>query len=88
MNRTHRLPDIDELLDQFSVMASNKDVYGVKWYAWPCAFGSTAGPKQNVVAGQAITLFQVYAFDNEMGDKFKWCNGVWKNWDGVIDGRW
>ena len=56
----------------------------VEWWSFPCAFSSTTGPRGGG-GGQAITKFQVYAFETnhiETGpNAMKWCDGVWKIWD-------
>lgn len=63
----------------------------LKWHSWPHLFPSTAGPRagKGVIAGQAFTEFQVYAFENEYtGEKLKYCHGIWKEWSGAIEDRW
>ncbi len=51
-------------------------------YAWPQVFGSTAGPHRGRIAGQAMTTFQVLAFEAPDGQRVKWCDGLWKPWNG------
>ena len=51
-------------------------------WSWPEIFGNTSGPHGGV-GGQAITTFQVVAFQTNNGpNMIKWCDGVWKKWDG------
>lgn len=50
-------------------------------FAWPQVFGSTSGPHGGI-GGAAMTSFQVVAFEAPDGQAIKWCDGVWKAWDG------
>lgn len=59
----------------------------LEWFSWPEMFASTAGPHGGI-GGQALTTFQVFAFDNGLGDRVKCCAGVWKTWDGQPLSRW
>lgn len=53
----------------------------LQWWAWPQAFSSTNGPHGGI-GGQTITTFQVMAFENDDGKRIKWCNGIWRTWNG------
>lgn len=65
--------------------------YGAVWvFAWPEVFGSTTGPNRGI-GGQALTTFQVFAFEYEDVDTQEvrgtaWCAGGWKPWDREKDG--
>lgn len=61
--------------------------HDLEWMAWSEMFPDTSGPLRRP-AGQSVTRFQVFAFDNGMGDRIKCCAGVWKPWDGQPFGRW
>ena len=81
---------IDEIL-AIAAVSLECERRHMKSHSWPCIFGSTAGPRagKGVIAGQAFTQFQVYAFENEYtGKRLKYCHGIWKEWSGVIDDRW
>lgn len=59
----------------------------IKWYSWPTVFPSTAGPRG--IGGSAMTEFQVFGFAHyESGQYLKCCAGVWRKWDGEMNGRW
>lgn len=52
----------------------------ISMWAWQEVFGSTAGPHRGRLAGQAMTWFQVLAFQSEDGQGVMWCDGEWKPW--------
>lgn len=60
------------------------DVEELAMFAWPQVFGSTAGPHEGI-GGAAMTTFQVVAFEAPDGQAIKWCDGVWKPWNGKQD---
>jgi len=53
---------------------------------WTHDFPDTAGPHRGRLAGCAFTSFTVIGFEIEGGAKIKWCDGVWKEWDGIAKG--
>lgn len=60
----------------------------LSWWCWPQTFGNTSGPRGGI-GGQAMTEFQVFAFKHHWsGAQLKWCAGVWKEWDGIVESRW
>lgn len=59
----------------------------IQWYSWPQMFSSTSGPRGGC-GGQAMTSFQVYAFDPPVGKKQKFCAGVWDHWNGQFQEKW
>jgi len=81
---------VDEIL-QLAMVELLCEKHHLKWHSWPVMFPSTAGPRagKGIVAGQAFTEFQVYAFENEYtGQRIKYCHGIWKEWSGTLDERW
>lgn len=56
------------------------------WWSWPQVFGSTAGPRGGI-AGQTMTTFQVFGFSDDV-KAVKYCGGVWKKWDRIVEGKW
>jgi hypothetical protein len=52
--------------------------FDLEYYAWPCAFGSTAGPTGGI-GGQQITNFTVHGFLLPLfGDGYLFCCGKYK----------
>ncbi len=48
------------------------------YYAYPCTFGSTAGPHEGM-GGCAMSMFTIHAFVSEMtGDAVLFCAGKYK----------
>lgn len=58
----------------------------LEWWSWPQVFGSTSGPRGGI-GGQAMTAFQVFGF-SDGGNAVKYCGGVWRKWDRIVEGRW
>jgi hypothetical protein len=80
--------EIDPLIAQ---AANRLDVpyHAVEWFAWPEAFPTTAGPSRGMIAGQAFTTFQVFAFRVAGADKgLMYCAGHWQDWGGAMQERW
>ena len=76
---------IDEMI-QFVADRAGVTPEDVQWWSWPELFATTSGPGGGF-GGAAITEFQVYAF-NAYGKRMKYCAGVWRHWNGEVEGRW
>ena len=57
----------------------------IEWYSWPHVFPTTGGPKG--MGGSIPSPFQIYAF-NTPTKKIKYCNGVWRRWNGEFNSNW
>jgi len=77
--------NIDALLD-FVSFRDGVPIDEIEWFSWPHAFPSTTGPRGGC-GGCTITTFQVFAFNSGV-NRYKWCSGVWRSWDGQFMGRW
>lgn len=76
---------IDEMI-QFAADSAGVTPEHVQWWSWPQLFATTSGPRGGA-GGNQITEFQVYAFDAG-GKRMKCCAGVWRHWDGEVQGVW
>lgn len=78
--------DYQALIKEASIRLGTKPE-NIKMYSWYEMFPSTAGPHFGRIAGQAFTEFQVLGF--EQGTScIKYCDGVWKDWNGEIGELW
>lgn len=88
MNNSNIFQSPKEIVDKFCEL-TNEHQDNVEWFAWPQMFSNTAGPRVGVVAGQAFTKFQIFAFKSLNSDiKLMYCNGIWKHWDGTLGMHW
>lgn len=79
----------DTIDDLLRIIADTEACYAgdITWYSWPEAFPSTSGPHGGI-GGQAITIFQVFAFRTPDGKTTKCCDGIWKSWNGMMQEPW
>ncbi len=75
---------INEAATHLGTTSSN-----LKMFVWYEMFPSTAGPHLGRIAGQAFTEFQVLGFEDvSTGTYIKYCDGLWKDWNGEVGEYW
>lgn len=80
--------DYHAIIKEAAIHLGTKPEY-LKMYSWYEMFPSTAGPHFGRIAGQAFTEFQVLGFGDKLsGTYIKYCDGIWKDWNGDVEGSW
>jgi hypothetical protein len=80
---------LGELLADADKHLGIESIGDIRWYAWYHLFCSSSGPHEEEIGKCVMTELRVFGFKNIITNKcIKYCNGVWKNWDGTTNSGW